>query len=696
MLAAMRTPPALTSLRVSTARISRREALEQLRQELQSRGESTDGLHEHPSLPDVICLRASGPNALPSRPTRVIVVSCKCGEAVLRGAQVYAAGVVATSAELYEGDRCSVLVADATAPLGRGAKLSVAACRIALGLPPAEATELPPQQPRRPTTATHREGGRRAKAAATAARQAAAAVELLHVGDGVARMGRQALFGGQAAQLPPPKQLAVELCGAAARVYATPSLRDTMPHVLTLQNVPSAVAVHVLAPRRGERVLDMCAAPGGKATGLALLMCAHAAGQGGGGGGGSGGGDAALDAGGGSVLALDRSAARVAAMDALVARLGLGGVVRTRCLDATAAPKVLLGGGGGGSDGGEGLFDRVLLDPPCSALGLRPQLQQAAGLSTADLRGCAEYQRRLIDAAVALLRPGGTLVYSTCTTNPAENEENVGYALRAHPRLRLAEQTPRLGLPGLAGCGGLTAREAAMLQRFDPAAGGEASGADHIGFFVARFECAADVPPPPPPPPPPRAPCVVRAAVAADVGAIARCWHDGYFAQGGIDHLPRAFLAERTVAKFEPRALERIADILVACDARDGGRGGSRGSEAEAGTEAGAEVLGFCACVGDEVEQFFLSERARGTGVAALLMARAEALLRARGISQAHLYCFPGNARALRFYERCGWRRVHECDHDVQISGGRTHTLHLARLEKGLRCTAAEGYPEGA
>ena len=110
-----------------------------------------------------------------------------------------------------------------------------------------------------------------------------------------------------------------------------------MRRVLTLQNVPSAVAVHVLAPRQSERVLDMCAAPGGKATGLALLMCAHAAdgGCGGGGGGGGGGGEAAIDAGGGSVLALDRLAARLEAKDALVARLGLGGVVRTRCLDAT-------------------------------------------------------------------------------------------------------------------------------------------------------------------------------------------------------------------------------------------------------------------------------------------------------------------------------------------------------------------------
>jgi len=65
-----------------------------------------------------------------------------------------------------------------------------------------------------------------------------------------------------------------------------------------------------------------------------------------------------------------------------------------------------------------GSFDHVLVDAPCSALGLRPRLLQTATLQY--LRQCAVYQRRILDAAVQLLRPGGTLVFSTCTFNPGQ------------------------------------------------------------------------------------------------------------------------------------------------------------------------------------------------------------------------------------------------------------------------------------
>ena len=88
-------------------------------------------------------------------------------------------------------------------------------------------------------------------------------------------------------------------------------------------------------------------------------------------------------------------------------------------------------------------------------------------------------------AAVELLRPGGVLVYSTCTINPQENEEIVAYALHAHPELQL-EVPPEglsIGEPGWAGCG-LSEAQRAMVQRFDPST---ASGEASIGFFAARF-----------------------------------------------------------------------------------------------------------------------------------------------------------------------------------------------------------------
>lgn len=61
-------------------------------------------------------------------------------------------------------------------------------------------------------------------------------------------------------------------------------------------------------------------------------------------------------------------------------------------------------------------FDGVLLDAPCSALGLRPRLRH--GQTIKELHNNAQYQRNLLDVAVQLVKPGGTLVYSTCTINP--------------------------------------------------------------------------------------------------------------------------------------------------------------------------------------------------------------------------------------------------------------------------------------
>jgi 16S rRNA C967 or C1407 C5-methylase (RsmB/RsmF family) len=135
-------------------------------------------------------------------------------------------------------------------------------------------------------------------------------------------------------------------------------------------------------------------------------------------------------------------------------------------------------------------FDFVLLDAPCSGLGLRPRLLISQTMP--QLRAAARYGRALLDAAVQLMRPGGALVFSTCTMNPEENEANVRYVLDKYPCMRLVPQAPRLGGPGLTGSvptadGGrrelLTETEAALVQRFDPAA-----EMDTIGFFIAKFE----------------------------------------------------------------------------------------------------------------------------------------------------------------------------------------------------------------
>jgi len=109
------------------------------------------------------------------------------------------------------------------------------------------------------------------------------------------------------------------------------------------------------------------------------------------------------------VTAVDRTAAKVAKIEELAKRFGLSNVL-TRVADSTEdlpsfpnAP-----------------FDRVLLDPTCSALGLRPRLS-FAGVVPLYLEKTAAYQRKLLHAAVEALKPGGTLVYSTCTVSASQD-----------------------------------------------------------------------------------------------------------------------------------------------------------------------------------------------------------------------------------------------------------------------------------
>jgi 16S rRNA (cytosine967-C5)-methyltransferase len=161
----------------------------------------------------------------------------------------------------------------------------------------------------------------------------------------------------------------------------------------TAQSRASMLVARTLAPEPGERVLDLCAAPGGKTTHLAALM------------GGSG-----------EIVAVERHPGRARALRATVARMQASSV-RVEVGDA-AEPEAF----------GTG-FDRVLVDPPCSGLGTlqgHPDLRWRA--SPEAVASLAAEQARLLAAAAAAVRPGGTVVYSTCTLSPRENEEVVAAA----------------------------------------------------------------------------------------------------------------------------------------------------------------------------------------------------------------------------------------------------------------------------
>lgn len=198
-----------------------------------------------------------------------------------------------------------------------------------------------------------------------------------------------------------------------------------------LQNLPSIVCGHVLGPKSGETILDMCAAPGNKTTHLAELMCDT-----------------------GRLVALDKTPNKLKLLSSKIEEFDV------KCVECFAfdSTKALDESDNVGIDKNRAFqppfapctFDRILLDAPCSALGNRPQLRN--DMSPKMLASYPVMQKKLFRAAVGLLKPGGVLVYSTCTIAAAENEQLVGWALEKFGNeLQLVSALPRFGGPGWSG-----------------------------------------------------------------------------------------------------------------------------------------------------------------------------------------------------------------------------------------------------
>lgn len=180
----------------------------------------------------------------------------------------------------------------------------------------------------------------------------------------------------------------------------------------TIQDEAAQLVTELLGPEPGENVLDTCAAPGAKSSAMAERM---------------------RDT--GSVLALDIHGRRLGLLRRDARRLGLTSI-RTLERDASQPLDDLAPGPG---------FDRVLVDAPCSGLGaLRRNPDLRWRLRPGDPARLAQIQRELLRSAAAVVRPGGILVYSTCTLLPEENEGLVRDFLSSNTDFR---PTPPTRLP---------------------------------------------------------------------------------------------------------------------------------------------------------------------------------------------------------------------------------------------------------
>ncbi|MEM9694245.1 MAG: RsmB/NOP family class I SAM-dependent RNA methyltransferase [Myxococcota bacterium] len=246
-----------------------------------------------------------------------------------------------------------------------------------------------------------------------------------------------------------PGAVSVPWCGGAARWPSNrPGLhwahRAGLYHV---QEEASLLPVALLDVRPGQRILDLCAAPGGKTARIAFAV-----------------GPA------GSVIANEPQVKRHAALNFNLHRLGLAQVTTT-AID------------GRHFTDGDG-FDRVLVDAPCTAEGNLTGNLRRKPVAPRDRIAIATRQRQLLSRGIDLCRPGGRIVYATCTYAPEENEAVVETVLRRDDVELLEPSLPA----ELAVSRGLSAFEA---MRFAPEVGGSARLWPHLagtgGFFVAAL-----------------------------------------------------------------------------------------------------------------------------------------------------------------------------------------------------------------
>eukprot|EP01060_Flectonema_neradi_P003681 TRINITY_DN12387_c0_g1_i4.p1 TRINITY_DN12387_c0_g1~~TRINITY_DN12387_c0_g1_i4.p1 ORF type:complete len:389 (+),score=67.12 TRINITY_DN12387_c0_g1_i4:831-1997(+) len=362
-----------------------------------------DGLkmYTHKCVPNCILIPASNEPTPPKRLPNGVVVDIRCAEAVLRGANIFAPGILASTSRFETEQMLNIYAVHdiKNTPL----KGSIVDREV----------YTKPDCP-----------------------------DLVLIGSGKALMSRADILKKGSSGI------AIEV---TEKIVSHPAMDKVLSDSCILQNVPSMVPPILLNPMKGEKVLDMCAAPGGKTAHLADLMQGE-----------------------GDLIACDRAAKRLEELVSTIKRSKYTNVTPLK-FDATKGLKKWE----------EATFNKILLDPPCSGLGIRPKLTHFIKMK--ELTEFASYQRKLLSTAAKLLKPGGKLVYSTCTISPLENEGNVAWFLETHEDFQLDLRSDfrpdlyDLASPGLPGTG-LSDEQNKNVIRFTPTI--ESSD---TGFFVASF-----------------------------------------------------------------------------------------------------------------------------------------------------------------------------------------------------------------
>ena len=212
------------------------------------------------------------------------------------------------------------------------------------------------------------------------------------------------------------------------------------------QEPSASTAAAALDVRPGDRVLDTCAAPGGKSAQLSAAL-----------------------QGSGVLVSNEFDSARSRILLSNIERMGAPNVVVTN----DSVPRL--------AQCFAGYFNKVLVDAPCSGEGMfRKEPQAVTQHSEALVEQCAALQAEILDAAARCLAPGGELVYSTCTFSPQEDEGQIGAFLAAHPDFELIDTGLSCGCPGHESHCVNGAIDVNKVRRIYPCHGGE-------GHFVAKL-----------------------------------------------------------------------------------------------------------------------------------------------------------------------------------------------------------------